>query len=424
MVTSRYVVPSRPPRSIGPGPAAVVAGLILCVAVPAEASAARCEPLPLPEGNVRVVRSAGQLENAVRDARRDSAIVLEDGVYEISRMLDIRASGVTLRGRSADPSKTIIRGGGMSDDSVGVALSVSASGVTIAHLSVGRVRHHGIQVRGETGASGLRVYAVRVFDTGQQLLKGSFAPNGRTADNGVVECSTFEYSDHAPSDYTNGIDLIGTKDWVIRDNRFARIRGPRDGRWSAGPAILVWGGAEGTVVERNLVVDCFRGIALGLGPGVFDTPRGGDSDVDHRGGLVRQNVVINLNEWADEGIEANAAPGVTIEFNTVLVEGRVPWSIGLRFSATSGVARNNLTARRITFRDRGSATLEGNVDTAARSWFLDAMSGNVRLAGTAVRAIDAGVPVTDPQEDFDGLPRAVGERPDAGAFEYQGRGQR
>jgi hypothetical protein len=345
-------------------------------------------------------------------------------VYEISRMLDIRASGVTLRGRSADPSKTIIRGDGMSNDRVGVALSVSAPGVTIAHLSVGMVRHHGIQVRGETGASGLRVYAVRIFDTGQQLLKGSFEPNGRTADNGIVECSTFEYSDHAPSDYTNGIDLIGVKDWVIRDNRFERIRGPRDGRWSAGPAILLWGGSEGTVVERNVVVDCFRGIALGLGARASDTPRGGDPDVDHRGGLIRQNVVLNLNEWADEGIEANAAPGVTIEFNTVLVEGRLPWSISIRFPSTSGVARNNLTARRITFRERGTATLEGNVDAAARSWFLDALSGNLRLAGTAVRAIDAGVPVTEPQEDFDGLPRAVGERPDAGAFEYQGRRDR
>ncbi len=400
---------------------AVVVGLMMCVAVlPAEARAAPCEPLPMPEGRVRVVRSPGQLEDAVRDARRDSTIVVEDGVYEISGTLDLRVSGVTLRGRSADPSKTIIKGRGMSEGSVGVALAVGAPGVTIAHLSVGLVRYHGIQVRGEAGASNVRVYAVRVFDTGQQLLKGSFAPNGRTADDGVVECSTFEYSDHAPSDYTNGIDLIGTKDWVIRDNRFVRIRGPRDKRWSAGPAILAWGHAEGTVVERNVVIDCFRGIALGLGPGAFSTPRGGPTEVDHRGGLIRQNVVVNLNDWADEGIEANAAPDVRIEFNTVLVEGSLPWSISVRFPQTSGVVRNNLTARRILFRDSGSATLEGNVEGAAPSWFLDASSGNLRLAGTAARAIDAGVPVSEPQEDFDGLPRAVGERPDAGAFEYQG----
>lgn len=400
---------------------AVAVGLMVSVALlTAEARAASCGPLPMPEGRVRVVRSAGQLEDAVRDARPDSTIVVEDGVYEISGMLDLRVPGVTLRGRSADPSRTIIKGRGMSEDRVGVALAVAAPGVTIAHLSVGRVRYHGIQVRGETGASRVRVYAVRVFDTGQQLLKGSFAPNGRTADGGVVECSTFEYSDHAPSDYTNGIDLIGTKDWVIRDNRFVRVRGPQEKRWSAGPAILVWGNAEGTVVERNVIIDCFRGIALGLGPGAFATPRGGPTRVDHRGGVIRQNVVVNLNEWADEGIEANAAPDVRIEFNTVLVEGTLSWSISVRFRQTSGVVRNNLTARPILFRDGGSATLEGNVEGAERSWFVGASTGNLRLAETAAKAIDAGVPVSDQQEDFDGLPRSVG-KPDAGAFEYQGR---
>jgi hypothetical protein len=143
--------------------------------------------------------------------------------------------------------------------------------------------------------------------------------------------------------------------------------------------------------------------------------------VDHRGGVIRQNVVVNLNEWADEGIEANAAPDVRIEFNTVLVEGSLTWSISVRFPQTSGVIRNNLTARQVLFRDGGSATLEGNVEGAERSWFLGAATGNLRLAETAARAIDAGVSVNDPQEDFDGLPRVVGKGPDAGAFEYQGR---
>ena len=155
---------------------------------PADAHAASCAPLPPAEGQVRVVRNAGQLEDAVRNARPNSTILLEEGVYQISEMLDIRAPGLTIRGRSTDPSKTIIRGRGMSEDSVGVALGVAVPGVTIAHLSIGRVGYHGIQVRGETGASKLRVYAVRIFDTGQQLLKGSYAANGQAADNGVVEC--------------------------------------------------------------------------------------------------------------------------------------------------------------------------------------------------------------------------------------------
>ena len=71
---------------------AVVIGLMMWVAsLPAETYAAACGPLPMPDGRIRVVRSAGQLEDAVRDARPNSTIVLEEGVYEISAMLELRA---------------------------------------------------------------------------------------------------------------------------------------------------------------------------------------------------------------------------------------------------------------------------------------------------------------------------------------------
>jgi hypothetical protein len=136
---------------------------------------------------------------------------------------------------------------------------------------------------------------------------------------------------------------------------------------------------------------------------------------------VRHNVVVNLNAWADEGIEANAAPDVRVEFNTVMVEGTLPWSISLRFPQTSALVRNNLSSRRVLSRNEGQLREEGNVQGAARTWFVDVESGNLRLAGTAVRAIDAGVTVREVEADFEGLPRTVGPKPDAGAFEYQGR---
>jgi hypothetical protein len=175
------------------------------------------------------------------------------------------------------------------------------------------------------------------------------------------------------------------------------------------------------MVERNVVIDCYRGIALGLGPGAFSTPRPGAGQADHKGGLVRHNVVVNLNAWADEGIEANAAPDVRVEFNTVMVEGTLPWSISLRFPQTSALVRNNLSSRRVLSRNEGQLREEGNVQGAERTWFVDVESGNLRLAGTAVRAIDAGVTVREVEADFEGLPRTVGPKPDAGAFEYQGR---
>ena len=207
----------------------------------------------------------------------------------------------------------------MVGDSVGVAISVSAANVTVADLTIRDVGNHAIQVRGERGASGFTLHNARVIDTGEQLVKVSVSNNGLYADNGLIACSDFSYTVSAPSDYTNGIDVLAGKGWVIRDNRFSRIRGPEAQGWRSGPTILVWKGSEDTVVERNLIIDSFRGIALGLGPWPVKPVRNGNHDYDHLGGLIRQNVVVNLNSWSDEAIEANAAQNVRIEHNTVLV---------------------------------------------------------------------------------------------------------
>src|SRR5207247_2028246 len=129
--------------------------------------------------------------------------------------------------------------------------------------------------------------------------------------------SVFEYTENAPSNYTNGIDVLKGRNWLVRDNWFMRIRGPASGRYSAGPAILFWGGSSGTMVERNTIIDSFRGIAFGLGPAASGIPGAGGAAYDHQGGWIRNNVVVNVSTWADEGIEANAADAVAIDHNTV-----------------------------------------------------------------------------------------------------------
>ena len=272
-------------------------------------------------------------------------------------MLDIAAPHVVLRGESGDAARVVLHGDGMTERRVGVAISVSAPDVAIADLTAGFVGYHGIQIRGERGASRAVLHNVHVLDTGQQLVKGSVASGRVHADNGLVACSLFEYTDHAPSSYTNGVDILAGRGWTVRDNRFERIRGPASGRWAAGPAVLFWANSQDTVVERNVIVDSFRGIALGLGPGGSDLARDGERVIDHQGGRIRNNTVVNLHAWADEGIEANSAPGVSIENNTVLTEGSVNWSISLRFPATGATVRNNLTSLPIVLRNGGRAEL-------------------------------------------------------------------
>ena len=131
---------------------------------------------------------------------------------------------------------------------------------------------------------------------------------------------------------------------------------------------------------------------------------------------MRNNVVVNLNPWADEGIEANGAPDARIEHNTVLVEGQVPWSISTRFASASARIRNNLSNRRTILRDGARSTEAGNIVTATRRWFVDPPGHDLHLLSEVVPAIDAGVEIQDLFQDFDRASRPVGRAADAGAF--------
>jgi hypothetical protein len=241
----------------------------------------------------------------------------------------------------------------------------------------------------------------------------------------MVACSAFEYTDTAPSDYTNGVDVLGGRKWLVRDNHFRNVRGPQERNYACGPAILFWKDCRDTVVLRNTFVDCFRGIALGLTP-QENKPAGNEPYFDHRGGLVFNNVICNLHEWADEGLEVNAAKDARLEHNTVFLEGKLPWSIGVRFAGSTAVVQNNLTNKPIVERDGGRLVAKGNVVSAQRSWFADAAGGNLQLAGAGNPAIDAGVEIQPfanlESLSFDaaGRPRVSGAKPDAGAFEDAG----
>jgi hypothetical protein len=353
-------------------------------------------------GRLIVVSRTADLERALATARPNTTIILRDGTYRLVHYLDITTPGLVIRGQTSDPKRVAIVGKGM-DDPIGVALSVSAPGVVLADFTVGRVKNHGVQVRGETGADKVVLHNLRIIDTGEQFLKGSMSKDGRGPNDGLVSCCEFSYTVSGPSNYTNGVDVLGGARWVVRSNIFLRIRGPESGGWSCGPTILMWGGCHDSLVEGNLLVDCFRGIALGL---IDHTPK--KEPPDHQGGVIRRNVVCNLNTWCDEAIEADDCPGVVIEHNTVLSEGKVNWSISARFSRTTATIRNNLTNHPILARDGGTYTQEGNVTTAKRDWFIDPAHGDLLL-------IDAGVVIPGDRTPFNG------KAPDAGAFEYPRR---
>jgi hypothetical protein len=177
------------------------------------------------------------------------------------------------------------------------------------------------------------------------------------------------------------------------------------------------------VVERNAIQNCARGIGFGLGPDgpdrqYPDSPfREIPGRVGHLGGIIRNNVIWSgIGRLFDSGIGLEQAHGVKVYHNTVYA-GDGFSSIDARFPNSNPLIKNNLVSLRMTVRDGGRPSMEGNVDSASADMFVDAATGDLRLRAAATQAIDRGVDVRgDVPDDVSGHARDA--TPDLGAHEY------
>jgi hypothetical protein len=386
----------------------------------AEATAG-CGPLAPAQGSVVTVATTAELQNAVTNLTSGTTILIEDGTYDLTNTLNIRAvSHVAIRSASGNRDAVILRGRGMSNVNYGnvphVMAVYDAKDVLIADLTLRDAYYHLIQIHGEEDADGVHLYNLHLIDSGEQFVKGSTAGNpGPYADNGIVECSLLEYTDRARSDYTNGVDVLAGSGWIIRDNEFRNIRAPVG--QLAGPAVLMWRNSVGTVVERNLFIECDRAIALGLSAPDGNS-RDGETTYDHQGGVIRNNMIYREGS-GDIGITVNYARDVAIYHNTIIQNGTFSWgTIEYRFSSTNATIANNLTDGPIWQRDGASATRQGNITDAQPNWFVAPDDGDLHLSVAATAAIDAATGPAVVNDDFDGHFRPVGAAADIGADEY------
>jgi len=370
------------------------------------------------------VATTGELQTAVANLTSGQTIVVADGTYDLTQTLVLRGglTGVTIRGASGDRDRVIIRGRGMSNPSYGnvphVFLIQDVDDVLLADMTLRDAYFHNIQIQGENGAHGIRMYRLRLIDAGEQQVKGSSGgPPGPYADDGEVACSIIEYSDRARSDYTNGVDVLAGAGWVIRDNLFRNIRAPVG--QLAGPAVLMWRNCLDTIVERNTFVECDRGVALGLASPDPGNARDGETTYDHQGGIVRNNFFHRAPGAAtgDVGITVNYARDYAIHHNTVVLNGTFAWAIEYRFAVSDGALAYNLTDGQILQRNGAGGTLTGNVIDAQPSWFVDEANADLHLASSATAAIDRAAPLTEVTDDIDGETRPIGSATDVGADE-------
>lgn len=372
---------------------------------PESESEPESQPGPLPDNSASYtstieVASAEELRNAVEAANLQGStrILLADGDYALDDMLYISADGISIEGASGNRDAVVLHGPCFQ------ILGVEGSGFRLQNLSAGNVETHAVQVHGEADADRPQFINVRFFDTGEQMLKVSYEEgNPAGSDYGLVEGCRFEYTaGEGPQWYIGGIDAHQAQGWIVRGNCFAGIRSPEDDL--AEHAIHFWSGSSDTLVEKNVIVNCDRGIGFGLG------------DRGHDGGIICNNMICTSR---DVGIGLESAAGARV-YNNTLWTGNYENSIEYRFAASRDIEIvNNLCNGAIAARDGASARLEDNLDSAAQAWFVNPAGGDLHLVGPVDVIVDAGRTLPEIGDDIDGTGRPQGDAYDLGAQEWR-----
>ncbi len=370
-----------------------------------EVEANSVTPCELIIGEVVNVSSATAFRDAINQANVNGGhmtILIADGIYEIASPFSypyVTASNLVIRSASGNRDNVVLHGEGMKDVAPNTenGLHIAGDYVTITDLTIRDVGNHGIQVSGHH----LLVHNVKIQNTYQQMLKG--ATSASSIDSAIVQCSLFEYTEASgPNFYIGGLDIHRGNGWKVNDNVFKNIISPSGS--VAEHAIHFWNNSQHNTIERNIIINCDRGIGFGLG----DSP--------NTGGIIRNNMIYNNGTGAfnDVGIGLESSPGTKVYNNTIFITYQN--AIEYRFSSTTDVhIANNLTNKLIRARDGGLGIVESNIDQAQPEWFVNPADGDLHLASS----IDIGgiILTNEVPDDIDQTPRYMGTEFEIGADE-------
>jgi len=379
--------------------------------------AAKAPKLPKPTGPVIRVKTVKGLYDAVKKAKPGTTIFLADGVYKLPReQIVIRTHGIALRGESGDREKVILdrqRRGRQSCVAVH-----GAHDVLIADLTCRNAMTHGIHVQPHVEPNGTqrtRIYNVKFHNIAIRGLKGSHPklhhhPVGKDREEllrkrptgGEVRYCLFlndkrktNARDGFRGDYIGGIDMMMLKDWVIADNVFIGIRGKNGvGRG----AIFIWQYCENVVAERNIIMNCDRGICFGnpSGPPLHMTR-----------GIVRNNFIL---AGVSQGIELVRTVDTHVVHNTVVSESPAhPSAVQFHQGSKGAKFSNNIVHGQVR-KDKG-VTGGGNILGACDDLLVDPLRGDMHLkSGAKVKKVRA---LKKAAEDFDRKKRPAQTLPGA-----------
>jgi len=365
-------------------------------------------------GEVWNVSTPAELHFACEQTRPGDEIVIAPGTYQLTGTLTVHTSNLIIRGATGNRDDVVILGSGMnSADGARTAIEIYTFYVTIKDLTVSECYWHGIHF--QNNANLARVSNVCTLNIGEHHMKGV-----RYTSSGVLEHCLFLQTKvrendgvARPDNYLGGPDFLGARSWVIRDNMAMNINAAQPGLGD--PGIFLWQEIIDCVTERNVIINCNKGIGYG-------NPSAGTL-YHAEGGIIRSNFIVRGN---DIGLELCYTKNVKVYNNTIYSEND-NYFRSLHILDNTTIPTVNLDLRYNIIRGRildntraGGWTSTGDIvgSTATPDWFVDPLNGDLHLTALATPAIDAAAPLIEVQQDADGDPRPTAAQSDVGADEY------
>jgi len=336
--------------------------------------------------NVTRVDTEPELQEALKSVVDGAVILIAPGIYNLTSTLSIGTDNVTISGDSTRCDEIVLVGKGMEDASgkndVPHGIWTGASNTHISNLTIRDVYHHAISISGKAEAP--KIYNVRMIDIGEQFVKSNPIEFGKGVSNGSIEYSVMRYSMHPPktdhgggTGYTNGVDVHAGNNWYIGNNRFENFHTPDDADHLWNPAVLMWNGTVGSIVENNQFFNVDRAIAFGLRKKLDD----------HSGGIIRNNMIYikpdlhsaRRSADSDAAIVLWSSRNTQVLHNTIVTSGNIKRSIELRFDSSGSVVKNNLVDAPISHRNKVAFEKSDNYKINNTEIFRDVFNADLRL---------------------------------------------
>jgi hypothetical protein len=385
--------------------------------------ARKASPLPKPSGRTVRVATATELRDALTSVADGTTILIADGTYPIGDM-EVRhnVTNVAIRGESGNREKVLIDC--RNQFRMGIILR-GARNVTVADMTIANTKY-GVFFYGDSDVDGLTIHNVKFHNIWVRGIKGTHpCRKGDRADdlytreqaekirprNGRVEYCLF-LNDHKKTDtddgfhgdYVAGMDMMMLKNWTIADNTFIGIRGA-NGTGRAG--IFIWVESEDVVAERNVIINCDRGIAFG-------NPSSVPPHMTR--GIARNNFIVG---GSIQALEFHQVVDSIACNNTIYAsDPENAWHVEVGRNCKGVRFYNNLVHGLTRFND-SPVEQKGNIIGDLAGWFVDPAVCDLHLTAKAIPARGSAVPLPEAAEDFDGQKRRP--KSDVGADELSSR---